>query len=756
MNKIPPRDPTTDYSEPDNEFISITFEQLLAAVRRQLRLGLFCAGLGLIAGVAYILVATPLYQSTVRILIDNSRIASSDPSQAVLRADDMAQWVSSQIELVRSRDVVAAAVSHLDLNGRDAKLVPPPDGNIFTSTMAKVTKLLGRGNGPTPPPVDPQTARRDAAVDAIMNDLQVIQQPDTYVIDVSYETPDPALSARVVNAIAQAYIDEQFSASQDASNRTTQWVAQQVAQLTRNANDAQAAVDKFREQNGLVQADGKLLPDQQLAAANADLSAAQAKLSQDRATLAQGQALLSSGDVNGILGAIGNDPSFTQLRQQYSDAVATDAAIEGKFGASHPQAVKLRGDIARISDQLRAGFGTLVNGYQAQVNRDQDSVKTISERIAALSGLVSKDSASLQQLQALESTAQTYRDLHQNFLTRLQQAQQQGTFPVSAARVIEQATPSYTPSSPKKINALIFGILGGCVLGAGLGFLRETADRSVRTGGAVTEEVGIGFLGYIPSMREKGPLNPQAKGRDMLNYVALYPHSLAASTIRNTRVTIDLATGSPVHGRIVAVVAAREGEGKTTTAANIAAHLARSGARVLLVDLDFIHPSLTRQLGAADAPSVIDVLARRATLEQAYRRDEESGITLLGAGQGDTANTDILASAALQALLNETRQSFEYVVLDTPPLAAVAETRVLLKLVDAAVCVIAWGATDIRTIQGALLPSLRSGVFFAGAILTKGRIRDIKRYESGDWSPEQYSYLMPVGLRRSNRQRTIA
>jgi succinoglycan biosynthesis transport protein ExoP len=761
MNKIPPRDPSIDYSEPDGEFITITFEQLLAAAKRQLRLVLVCAALGLIGGLAYILVATPAYQSTARILIDNTRIASSDPSQALVRSTDMAQWVASQIELVGSRDVVARAVSRLDLDGADKALLPPAQGdNPLTAQvgnlMGKVTRLMGRGNGPTRPPVDPKTAQQEAAINAVMNGLQVIQQPGTYVIDVSFETPNPELSARVVNAVAQAYIDEQFSASQDASDRTTQWVADQVAALSRNATAAQAAVDAFQQQNGLVQADGKLLPDQQLAAANTDLSAAQAKLSQDRAQLAQGKALLEAGDPSGILGAVGDDPAFGQLRQQYSDAVSSEAAITAKFGPDHPQAAKLRGDISRVTDQLRAGYSTLVNGYQAQVSRDEDSIARLTERVASLSALVAKDSTSLQQLQALQRTAQTYRDLQQNFLTRLQQAQQQGTFPVSAARIIQEATPSYTPSSPKKLNALIFGIMGGLVLGAGIGFLRETADRSVRTGGAVTEEIGVGFLGYIPSMRERGPLNPQAKGRDMLRYVALYPHSLAAGTIRNTRVTIDLATGGAGQGRVVAVVSAREGEGKTTTAANLAVHLAKGGARVLLMDLDLVHPSLTKSFGLQTAPSVIDVLDRRIELERAYRHEEDTGVTVLGAGEGGESNADLLASPALQAVLARTRQEFDYVVLDTPPLGAVAETRVLLKVVDAAVCVIAWGATDIRAIQGALMPSLRSGIFFAGAVLTKGRIRDIKRYESGDWSPEQYGYLRPVGVHRSSRSRELA
>jgi succinoglycan biosynthesis transport protein ExoP len=327
---------------------------------------------------------------------------------------------------------------------------------------------------------------------------------------------------------------------------------------------------------------------------------------------------------------------------------------------------------------------------------------------------------------------------------------------VSAARIIEEAVPSYTASSPQKLKALLFGLLGGCVLGAGLGFLRETTDRSIRTGGAVTEDLGIGFLGYIPSMQERGPLSPRASGGDILNYVALYPHSLAAATIRNMRVTIDLATSSPVKGKIVAIVSAREGEGKTTTAANLAAHLARSGAKVLLMDLDIVHPTLTKSFGMQSGASVIDVILGRAPFEKAAVRDKETGITIVGAGEGDSSTTDVLASSALQALLTRAAQSFEYVVLDTPPLAAVAETRVLLKVVDAAVCAIAWGATDRRAIRSALLPSLRSGVFFAGAVLTRGRIRQIKRYESGDWSPDQYSYLVPVGLRRPSHTRSVA
>lgn len=750
MDKIRSVARQPDYLQPDDEFITITFEQLLAAARRQLRVVLVLAVLGLLVGIGYIAFATPSYESTARLLIDPTRVAGSDPSTPVMPAQDTAPWVASQIELVKSLKVATLAVSHLDINGQDRKLIPPQD-TFMNRVTGAISGLIHQGA--TAPAVDPATARHDAAVQFIVDNLQVIQQPDTYVIDISIETPDPALSARVANAVMQAYIDGQFIASKDDSERTTQWVAQQVNDLAKQVADATAAADAFRQQNNLVQADGHLLPDQQLTAASTKQSLDQAKLSQDSALLDQGKSILQGGQVSAMLADLttneGNNPDVAALASHYSDASVQEQRVTASFGADHPQAVALRAEVADAEKAVAAKYADIVAARQHAVDIDQQAVKGDADQIAQLSGRVGQDNAKLQQLQSLESTAQTYRDLQQSFLTRLQQAQQQGSFPVSQARVVEDATPSLQPSSPKKLYVLVLSLLGGCIVGAGVGFLREVNDRSFRTGKSVTERLGIGFIGYFPSMNDRQPLSPPAIGKDRLSYVSLYPYSLAANTIRNARVTINMLSPAGESGTVVAVVSAREGEGKTTVAANLAISFGRSGARVLLVDLDVVHTTLTDTLGVHVKTPLGGVVRGEVAIADAVAHSEGTGVDFLGASDTDAPNTDILASGRMHEFLTRARQTYDYVILDTPPLIAVAETRVLLRMTDIAICAIAWGSTDHRAVKSALQPAIGTGVLIAGAVLTQGRIAAIKRYESGDWSPDEYGYMLSAERRPS-------
>lgn len=739
MNKMTPTPLQPNYADNDEGVITISFGELLAAARRQLRVIVACGAVGaLIAGI-YVVFATPTYQSTARLLIDSTRLANMGDSQnsamiVAAAATDIS--VASQLELIRSLNVATLAVKNLDLEGEDKDLVAP-SGGPFGAIFGFVRGLFGGG----PTPGEDAAARQAAAIDAIKDGTTVVRQPGTFVIDVSYETPYPALSAKVANAVANAYIDEQLSSSFDASQRTIEWVAGQVDELARQANDANLAVERFRNENGLIEADGKLPAESQLADATAQLSLGQTRLAQATATLAQAESVLQSGDMQLIIAAIGTNTTAAAIREQYAQALGREADLATRLGENHEQTVRARSEGAQLAERLKVEFSRIVEGYRSEVTVANGNIKALEQQITTLETIVAKASDNRSKLAELERTAQTYRELHQGVLARQQEAQQKSSFPVSQARVIQDATASNVPASPKKTAALILGLLGGLIVGAGFGFFREVNDRGFRTGRQVTNDLGIGFLGYFPSIRDGSALAPRVHPRSILNYVTLFPLSLAASTMRTARVTVDIATQAPA-GKVVAITSAVQGEGKTTVSANFARYIARAKKRVLLIDVDVANPAMSRAMRSPSDYSIFDVIDSSVPFQNAVHVDQESGIHFLGIADGTTSPqaNELIISPMMSEFLRAARQHYDYIVIDMPPLAAVAEVRVMTTFADTTLLVVAWSGTDRRTVVKAVEPTLRMGVPFAGAILAKGRIRDIQRYESSDWSPEQYTY----------------
>ena len=221
----------------------------------------------------------------------------------------------------------------------------------------------------------------------------------------------------------------------------------------------------------------------------------------------------------------------------------------------------------------------------------------------------------------------------------------------------------------------------------------------------------------------------------------MYPHSLAANTLRNVRVSLDFGT-NPNTGRVLGVTSAVEGEGKTTVSSNLGHLLARSKKRVLMIDLDVQNPALSRSYGKRATTSLIEVLNGTASLDAAIYVDPQSEVHFLGLSTGTPGREaeDMITSDRTAAFLDGLRSKYDYVILDLAPLGAVVDMRVLVHFADAVLFVSEWGTTPRSVVTRVVGPARESGVKFVGGVLTKTRLKELKSYESADWKPSHYTY----------------
>jgi capsular exopolysaccharide synthesis family protein len=344
-------------------------------------------------------------------------------------------------------------------------------------------------------------------------------------------------------------------------------------------------------------------------------------------------------------------------------------------------------------------------------------------------------------LRELETAANTYRGIYETFLSRFTQSVQQQSFPSTEARVVTFASPPRGPSSPK--ISLTLALAGLCGLGLGImsALAREQMNRQIHTRAQLEKLLGISCLAVLPAFAQKRPVLRKLQAtRDsgafrQISEVA--PFSATAEALRYIKVAIDL---HPTGGKVIGIVSALPGEGKTTVATGFAAFVAKSGARTLLIDADLRNPSMTRALGYINAPGLVNMVADKSDFDDLVITDSKFKFDFLPSStrMKPSNSSDILNSPAMKEMLRAAKNDYDYVLVDLPPILPVVDVKAVAHLFDAFVLVVEWGSTSTDEIVKAVGASPIVSERLLGAVLNKADEAVMRRFEG--YSDRRYTY----------------
>jgi capsular exopolysaccharide synthesis family protein len=271
-----------------------------------------------------------------------------------------------------------------------------------------------------------------------------------------------------------------------------------------------------------------------------------------------------------------------------------------------------------------------------------------------------------------------------SYLERLERADAK-TNPVTVTTVLAPTLPS-APASPKKALDLALGLVVGLACGAAWVLWRASRDETIRTADDVESAVGAPVLSEIPGgsdLRPAAPGAPLGAGWD----------SPRSEAYRRLRTSLQFKADGDRAG-VVVVASASPGEGRTTTAANLATAMAIAGKRVILIDGDLREPRLSEQFGYDGETGLTDVLRGRSRLESEVRLwQADLNLGILPAGGTVDNPSELLSSQALVSVLDTCRRSADVVLIDTPPLLNVTDGSIVAGLSDGALLVVRHGET---------------------------------------------------------------
>lgn len=431
---------------------------LIAVVRRWRRLigGFVLAGLAI--SLAYLMLATPQYRATARILIDFRRLADIGQDQFAInnRVNDSA--VESQATIMTSEGVLRAV-------SRAERLDADPE---FSEDGLALDRLLALAGLADPADASP-SGRERRTIEALGRRLTAQRVGVSYVIELRFLSADAAKAARIANAVVESYLAEGAANRAEAANRATAGLSARIVELRADVNRAESRVQAYKAENGLIGTRDVLVTDQQLTQLNAQLAGARVRAADAQARVDGVQRMRQAGLDAGATDAALASPAITALRAQYAELSRKQAELANDLGPRHPQVTSIASQIRlsrQLIDQELARYG---QAARTDLARALATVAALEKSFDAAKGnTVGLAQASIR-LRELEREVEASRAVYEAFLLRARETGQQARLDAGNARVITQAVRPVSRSYPPPAGTLaLLGLVAGLLSGIAL------------------------------------------------------------------------------------------------------------------------------------------------------------------------------------------------------------------------------------------------------------------------------------------------
>ncbi len=710
------------------------------------------------------------YTATALVLISpqHGDIARADQAGAPEQNLD-AGAIESQIELLKTRKLMGQLADRL-------QLAKSPEWNPSLGKKGPVALLKSIIWPNDQSRTDAGAARqlREGIIDRIAASTDARRRGLTYVVEISVTTLTAQQSARMANELVALYFQEQVRARYEASQKANSWLSGRLTSLKSEVQQKEAAVEAYRAQSGLLTAQGESLTEQQITGMQGSVLQARTEVAEREARYQQVQQIIRSGGSADSIAAVINSETIRLLRAQEADAARRQADLESRYGDLHPAIANARQERAGIQTQIKAEVERIAANLKNEVEVARARLATLENNQSSMQGQLVANNSGMVRLRELERDAGATRAIYEAFLRRYQEISESVSMEVTDAQLVSPAAVPNGHSSPKLSLALMLGLVLGAVMGVGSGLIVEFMDEGLDDVKSVEAETGKRVLAAIPMVKSQevnkhafedfrslaesavkvssfGDLTTFANrssgllekrlGRALAwskrttddapaseatpepvedwspaRYLVDKPMSAFAEGFRSLRTSL-LYSGGVMHAKTIAVASAMPGEGKTTTSICLARVSGLSGQRVIAVDCDLRRRSLSTLVDSHPEKGLLQVLRGEVGWRNVITRDAVSSVDILPAAEGSFTPWDVFGSPAMQQLLDELADEYDLVLLDCPPVLAVAESRIICSLVQQTVLVVRWASTPARAAFSAIEQIEQCGGLVGGIAL---------------------------------------
>jgi len=652
---------------------------------------------GLVCAMLLLSTMPPVYKASSRIAFERTlaRYMQTNKVSNEPIIDDYD--TQGQTYVVSSEAILLQAIRSLGL-ANDPDFVGKKDdagvGSRIRGLFRSAAQALGFSNEPA---ASPRSDPEKIAFDNVARDLTVTREDVPSVISIAYSLNDPVKAAAIVNAIVDSYMEANVAGKVSSTKVAGKVVQERVDELKQQAQEAERAVFDFKAANKLVGSDQDTLSHGQIRGLGHSLTTARLALAEARSRMER-----IAKDPDSIALFATDNELISKQRQELMDLAIRAKDIESRVGKDHLAAVKVR---TRM-EEVREGIAEEQKRIAGSFKKDYELARArYDELSAAVSGALSEDGENgkiVSQLRGLERAADSLRTQYDRALQQLSElnrVEAQPSITPDARILMRAAPPTQTEASKKRWLILAGGSMMGLLLGVGILLGRTFPFGVFRTSQQVTQATGLpcSVLPEISGADELASLNTG-------EYVLNWPYSRFSQTLRSIWANINIAQREN-GSKVVCVVSSSPGEGKTTVAVNLAAHFGlHSNTRVLVIDADFHRQSLTNRVTPDARIGFKEALEEPMALAKFVVRKERLNMDVLPcpASERLTNAAELLGTKEMEQLIEVARKTYDLVIIEAPPMAAVVDYRMIARHCSGFVFVVEWGKTSQRLVRECL------------------------------------------------------
>ena len=729
---------TVNSSSPDPDG-DVDLHYFLRVLRDHYRTVLICGAAVMLAALVVSLCMTPVYRSQATIEIkeatpdieslqqlqsrsaapNNVVVTEVETEIGILQSDTLARQVIDEVILAKKGDEssstgIFAGLWHAFVHwytGSDPDASSDPAGNSPMQAKAGTADSGSGADLPIESGMDPKAYQQ--LVDRFESLLKVSRVGSSRLVNISYESSDPQLSARVVNAVVSHYLQ----LHEKATEKFTKMLAEQVDEARNELEKSEQNMTRYARTNGLLYLETNTGASQNVVSAR--LQQIQDQLTMAQADRYQKQAvynLIQKGNYGSLPGVF-QDKLLQSLTEKVADLKTQYAQLASTFNDSYPKVKEVKNQLEAAEQTLarerRRAAASITNDYLAAVRREALLAQAFQNQKYAANQVAEKST----QYNILKQNADSNNQLYESILQKVKEASLVARIKANNVNVIDRAVPEFLPVKPKIVLNLALGLILGLGLGIGIAFLQAHFDTTLKTVEEVDRFLGLPALAMIPAVESLSELvadgNHGNNGHglmlpDILDTSQMtkaespwyridkqvqqkYSPLVEAFRTLGSSVMLE-AVGRKKVLRSIVVTSSQPGEGKTTVSVNLAIALAQQGSRVILVDADLRRPSVHRALGFRNIRGLSGYLSGLSDWAPCVLPGLSPGLDTLPAGRSAMNPIALLSSTRMRILISQMLEEYDYLIIDSPALMPnLMDARVLAGLVDGSLMVVRSG-----------------------------------------------------------------
>lgn len=684
------------YGNPESSETSWGLGALLELLWRNIFIILALLALGIAAGTAVGLTRPTTYTSTTTLLLSGQSAFGSPTGETQTQERLDPALIESEMEIMRSRSTVERAVAAVGWQQvlQDLGIEVEDDGTALAAEKGF-----------------------EQASDAYAEAIRARQLGVSMILSLEARAATPEGATRLASGLATAYLNEKSDERTQAASRSTDWLDDRLQALSEEVADKNQAVERFRVASNLLSIGGATLVERQISELQVSLAEAESEYASASARLRQLERISASGGGADSILTVLNSQVMVQLRAREAEAEQRIADLETRYGEEHPELIRARRELQQVKAQIDTEVSRNVSNLRNEVEVAEFRVNSIQERLEAAQVSFRQSNNNQVQLQQLEREADAATEQYQDYLSRARQIGDQASYSVTQARIVSAADQPEDPSTPPIWLWSAFGGSVGLAFGMVLAFTRAATDQRLKSSSDVERSLGVRSLVALAELKDSQLRKLAPSERNPEGFVVNRPLSAYTESVRLLLSGIMHADTS--EGCIsVAVTSALPGEGKTTSSLALARVASLMRLKVLVIDGDTRRRSLSTRVGEYNERDLTDVIADFGQLQNAIVVDPYTSAHVLPVRDTEEEVIPIAIRAAnFSRFLDQFSDMYDLIIVDCPPMLAIAETRALTGACSATVIIAKWNSTPRSAVRTVIDEVRRAGGNLVGVTL---------------------------------------